>query len=93
MYYELRWFSDHPDYEHPYCFNLKTFYNEKQAIEAFNETKDITEKCTNDLKKLGGVWIELLNSKQVPVASMIQLVARDNQSTWLDEIKLWERGL
>ena len=92
MYYELRWFSDHPDYADPYCFNLETFYNEKKAIAAFNETKDITEKCTNDLQKLGGVWIELLNSKQVPVASMIQLVARDDRATWLDEIKLWKRG-
>ena len=83
MYYELRYFSNHPDYADPYCFNVRTFDREKIAIEVFNETKDITEKCWNDLAKLG---------MEAPVASMLQLVARDDQCIWLDEIKVWERG-
>jgi hypothetical protein len=82
MYFELRYFSNRPDHAYPYCFNVKTFICEKKAIEAFNETKDITEKCWNDLAAVG---------MEAPVASMLQLVARNDESTWLDEIKLWER--
>ena len=28
---------------------------------------------------------------EAPVASMLQLVARDDECTWLDQIKVWER--
>lgn len=82
MYYELRWFSNRPDHAYPYCFNVRTFDSEKIAIAAFNETKEITEKCWNDLAELG---------MEAPVASMLQLVARDDECTWLDQIKVWER--
>lgn len=83
MYYELRWFSNRPDHADLYCFNVRTFDSEKFAIEAFNEAKGITEKCWDVFAK---------HNLTPPVASMLQLVARDDECTWLDEIKLWERG-
>lgn len=81
MYYELRWFSNRPEHDEPYCFSLVTFESEKVAVEEFNKYKENLQKTWDVFAK---------HNLTPPVASMLQLVARDDQATWLDEVKLWE---
>ena len=64
------------------CYSVKTYSSKKVALNIFDKNVCNTVSCATALK-----------AKDLPtniLAQNIQLVARNESMTWLEEIKIWK---
>lgn len=83
-YYELRLFSKTEKHPEGYCFQVAYYTKKVLGLEQF-------DGCVERAKD----WHKIFEAEKIPLnkrpfADFIQLVCRDEEATWLDEVATWK---